>query len=291
VPHLEALAELSLDDVLYLPPVPDGEEAGEDFEALRHRIAAECSSRGTPVLFQLFPGETVRPETERTLVVFDLLPVLLGWRAGEEVEALSSLPPASVAVWPLIPGVSDDPAVWRRGCEELAGVGVKACQPLCLGLKPRQRRRLAEPLDEAAFAALFHHRAPSEQAFAACAAEFGLEPFLPRPLPHPPFLQRENRRLGEELALIGELWYRLGRTGSRGAGFYRAARWMDATTYDVGALAREGNLGVVQPLDAASREVILEVLEQGGSQLLQELKAEYLQHPRPRDTIPAGGNP
>jgi hypothetical protein len=288
--QLRVLAELPLDDVLYLPPVAAGNSAGEDFEALRRRVAEAQGERGTPLLYQLFPGEAVPGEAEGAAVVFDLLPVILGWRMGEPRTALEALPPGSVAVWPLIPGVSDDAEDWRQGCERLAAAGVVACQPLALQMQPKQRRRLAERLDEAVFSALFHHPPPSERAFARCAAEHGLEPFLPRPLPRAPRPVGENRRLGGELALIGELWHRLGHTGSRGAGFYRASRWLDATTYDVAALVREGNLGVVEPLDAASREVIEQVLESGTSQLLQELKQEYLHASPPRDTIPVGGN-
>jgi hypothetical protein len=282
---LEALAEVALDDVVYLAPV------AQDFEALRRRVAAAQGDRGTPVLYQLLPGQVPPSELVGT-AVYDLLPALLDARRGDAgaLDSLASLPVGSTAIWPLIAGISDDPARWREGCEALASAGVAVCQPLVLHLKPRQRRRLAEQLDEDAFSALFHRSAPSERDFAVSAAQAGLCPFLPRPLPRPPFQHPQNRRMAAELALIGELWHRLGHTGSRGAAFYRASRWLDATTYDVAALAREGNLEVIEPLDAASRQAVRECLEESKSRIRRELEAEYLQTPSHRDTIGAGGS-
>ena len=85
-----------------------------------------------------------------------------------------------------------------------------------------------------------------------------------------------TRLLAEELALIGELWFRLGRSESRGQGFYRAARWVDREAHDLTALAREGNLGVVSWLDIESRDLIQEIVANGSASLLAELREEYL---------------
>ena len=62
----------------------------------------------------------------------------------------------------------------------------------------------------------------------------------------------------------------------RGQAFYRASRWVDREPHDVAALAREGNLGVIDWLDPADREVIDELVATGESSLLSELRHQYL---------------
>ncbi|MFY9821245.1 MAG: hypothetical protein WAM82_07675, partial [Thermoanaerobaculia bacterium] len=99
--------------------------------------------------------------------------------------------------------------------------------------------------------------------------------FLSRPLPRPPVLGAGNRRIAGVLALAAELWLRLGRPVDTGQAFYKDARWIDRTAYDLEALAREGNLGVL-PLEAASREIVAECAEGGESERLARLLADYL---------------
>jgi len=141
------------------------------------------------------------------------------------------------------------------------------------------RRRLAErwgkEREEEVFEALFHREPPSERDFARCAHRHGLAPFLARPLPRAPVLRTENLRLGGVLALVAELWLRLGRSEEQGQAFYRAARWIDNTAYDVAGLERDGNLPVL-PLDPQSRAVAAEFLETGDAELLTALLAEYV---------------
>jgi hypothetical protein len=60
-----------------------------------------------------------------------------------------------------------------------------------------------------------------------------------------------------------------------GQSFYRAARWVDKTHYDVEALAREGNLAVL-PFDSLSREIVARLVEDDASDLLDGLLAEYV---------------
>ncbi len=84
-----------------------------------------------------------------------------------------------------------------------------------------------------------------------------------------------NRRIGGVLALAAEIWLRLGRPVETGQALYRDARWADRTTYDLEALAREGNLGVL-PLDPLSREIVAECEEAGESEHLARLLQEYL---------------
>jgi hypothetical protein len=84
-----------------------------------------------------------------------------------------------------------------------------------------------------------------------------------------------NRRIGGILALAAELWLRLGRPIEAGQSLYRSARWVDRTTYDVEALAREGNLAVL-PLDETSREIVAEWVETGAAELLDRLLEDYV---------------
>jgi len=182
-------------------------------------------------------------------------------------------------VWPLIAGLTDGPDLWDAGCVRLAAAGVRCAQAMAPALGPSDRRRLAErwgkEREEEVFAALFHREPPPERDFARHAHGHGLAPFLARPLPRAPVLRTENLRLGGALALIAELWLRLGRPEEQGQAFYRAARWLDRTAYDVPSLGRDGNLGVL-PLDCDSRAVLAELLESGESQLLDRLLAEYV---------------
>ncbi len=264
---LAALAGTPLDDVLYLPPVPPRRAAARD-EVARARLMA-----GTPVLVQLLPGdESTVPSVTGAAFVFDLLPALLDRDFGR----LRRLPAGAAAVFPLLPGVTDDPALWELACRDLAAAGVRCVQALAPTLTPADRRRLAERWgEEEAFEALFHREPPVERDFARLAHRHGLEPFLPRPLPRPPVLGAGNRRIAGVLALAAELWLRLGRPVETGQALYRDARWIDRSPYDLEALAREGNLGVL-PLDATSREIVAEQAETGCSERLDRLLAEYL---------------
>jgi hypothetical protein len=267
VAEFAALAETPLDDVLYLPPVPPRRAAARD-ELARDRLVG-----GTPVLIQLFPGEaTTVPPVAGAAFVFDLLYVLL----ERDLGALRRLPSEAAAVWPLLPGLTDDPALWELGCRDLAAAGARCVQALTPVLTPTDRRRLAEQWGgEEAFDALFHGRSPCERDFARVAHRHGLEPFLPRPLPRPPVQGAGNRRIGGALALAGELWLRLGQPAEAGQALYRDARWIDRAPYDLEALAREGNLGVL-PIAPLSREIVAECAATGESARLAWLLAEYL---------------
>lgn len=263
------LAEAPLDDLLYLPPVTSRRAAARD------KLASSRLVDGTPVLLQLFPGEeSAVPAVSGVAFVFDLLPALL----ARDLDRLDRLPAGSAVVWPLIPGLTDDPMLWEAGCARLATAGVRTAQPMAPVLAPAERRRLAERWgkeQEEVFDALFHREPPPERDFSRLAHRHGLAPFLERPLPRAPVLRIENRRLGGVLSLIAELWLRLGRPAEPGHAFYRAARWVDRTTYDVAALERDGNLAVL-PFEPEGRAVLAELLETGESALLTTLLAEYL---------------
>jgi hypothetical protein len=260
------LADAPLDDVLYLPPVPSLSAAARD-ELARARLVS-----GAPVLIQLFPDEeTSVPPASGAAFVFDLLQALL----ERDLEAMRRLPSGAAAVWPLLPGLTDDPALWDEGCRGLAAAGVRCVQALAPVLEPADRRRLAEQWGgEGAFDALFHGPAPAERDFARVAGKYGLEPFLLRPLPREPAAIASNRWIGGVVALAAELWLRLGRPVEQGQALYRAARWIDRSPYSLEALAREGNLAVL-PLDPLSREIVAECATAGESQRMARLLEEY----------------
>jgi hypothetical protein len=282
----EASGQL-LDDLLYLPPVP------ERLAGWRDDLAERTLALGTPVLVQLLPGDETRlrqppaPGGLGAVLVVDLLAALLpggvlhAGRLPAPLSAATGAVPAgaSAAVWPLLPGITDDPELWERCGERLAAAGLRCLQALVPALGPGDRRRLAQGQPEGAFAALFHgqHRQPpAERDFARAADRHGLAPFLPRPLPRPPLGRSENRRIAGQLALTAELWLRLGRPVEQAQSLFRAARWLDATAYDAGSLSREGNLGVVTALDPSARRAVAEAVAAGEPALLGELMAEYL---------------
>jgi len=255
-----------LDDLLYLPPVPL--ELAPDREALARLHLAH----GTPVLLQVLTGEPAADLPGATLI-WDPLAVLLEGDLGR----LAPIPAAAAVVWPLLPGVTDDPHLWEEGCKRLATAGVSCVQALAPRLDPSDRRRLVDRVGEGSFDALFHGESPSERAFARVAHRHGLSPFLPRPLPRPPLHGIENRRIAGDLALSAELWLRLDRPAGQGQSLYAAARQADRTPYDLTALARESNLGVLGWLDPVGRNLVEEVAAGGESSLLRELLAEYVE--------------
>jgi hypothetical protein len=197
--------------------------------------------------------------------------------SGAFHRAFAFVPAGAAAVWPLVPGLTDGSDLVAAGLHALAAAGVAAVQPVIPRLAPADRRRLAEGAGDEAFDRLFHGGEPDERAFARAAAARGLAFFLPRPLPRPPLAGAANRRIAADLAVAGELWLRLGRAPSQAQAFFRAARWADETGYDLPALAREGNLGVVAAVDAASRALIEEAAASGREpSLVAQLRAAYV---------------
>lgn len=270
--RLPELAGGPFDDVVWLPPVP------EALRDERDRLAERLLAVGTPVLVQALPGERVAPP--EATVVFDLTAALLGATGAlspASAAVLSRLPAGCAALWPLVAGLTDRPALIAAGLDALAAAGLALVQPVVPTLSAADRRRLAEGAGEGAFDRLFHGADPDERAFARAAAARGLAFLVPRPLPRPPLAGAGNRRLGAWLAVAAELWLGLGRPPSQGQAFFRAARWADETGYDLLALAREGNLGVVETVDAASRALIEQAAASGGEPaLVTELMEHYV---------------
>jgi len=236
----------------------------------RDAMAVGLLAAGAPVLVELLPGETTA--AEGAMVVYDLLGALL---AGD-FERLGSLPAGAAAVWPLIGGLSDRTDQWEEGCAALAEAGVSFVQAQAVDLAPALRRQLAESCGEEVFDALFHGEKPSEREFARLAHRFGLRPFLNRPPSGAKPRYRRNRRLAAALSMAGELWLRLGRSDTVGNALFRAARGAERTSHDLAAVAREGNLDVLDWLESTCVTVVEDVVALGRSSLVDELFDEYL---------------
>lgn len=265
-----------IDDLFYLPPV------ARALREERDRQVAEVVAAGTPLLLQLSLDEPppalppvpplVNGGTSVT-VVYDLLGVLL---AGE-VERLAELPRGAVAVWPLVPGLTDTPEIREEGCELLVAAGVACIQPLALEVAPPARRVLVEGRDERAFDAVFHGESASERSFAVAADRHGLAVFFSRPATGFSARTRHNRSIAARLALAGELWHRLERSVAPGQALFRAARGAENTHHDLVALVREENLRVMDWLDAWSLEQVVALVQTGRLPILDELVAAYLE--------------
>ncbi|MEM9294101.1 MAG: hypothetical protein AAGD01_20660 [Acidobacteriota bacterium] len=259
-----------LDDVLYLPPVSKGNEA------LRDDAVAAHAEAGTPLLVQLAPGQELSSELASSPGVVVLYDPSDGLLRGNEAALLGS-PRNAWVLMPLVSGMTSDGQLWRRALANFRDTGAGHVQGMALFLSAQHRRVLADYADDSGFHGLFHRQPPSEREFAQVAHRRGFAPFRSRPLPRnaSPRL-RSNRRLAGELAQVAELSLRLSRSGGgRGPALFRAARWIDASQHDVAALAREGHLELVEAMDEASRALLKEAVESGGTGLLERLVREY----------------
>lgn len=270
LPTLPEGRELELGDRLYLPPVQTAAAAWRD------GVAARFAEAGTPVLVQLLPGQP-RPALEpsvRIHFLHDPLPALARTGGSRASGVIPEVPGAAV-LWPLLGGLTEDPRLWRHACGAMADAGVKVVQPQALDLPPGQRRRLAQRCPERLFHAVFHRPPPPELEFDGIAQGFGLEPFLPRPAAGSGGREESNRRLSGLLGRAGEMWLRLGRAAPRGDELFRAGRWIESTSHDVAALAREGNLALVPQIEGAARRVLEEWAEAERSAFVEELEESY----------------
>lgn len=287
-PSLPELEGEPFDDLLYLPPVDPG------LRGPRDAMVEELAGTGATLLVQLVPGESCGPADSTppdstplggtppdstppdgsggVHTVYDLTgPLIQG-----KLDHLTTLPAGSTAIWPLIAGVTTPDAVVDEGLDHLKQSGVGVVLPLAVEIAPRLRRSLAEGRDDAVFDALFHSPTPEDSPFVRAAASRGLGVLPERPATGETPRQRGNRRLAAALALAGDLWLRLDRGMAEGQAILRSARGAETTPYDLQALAREGNLEVLDWLDGPSRRIIEEVTDGGSSTLLEELRGAYL---------------
>ena len=259
----------AIDDLVYLPPVA-GERRDE-----RDELARALAARDLTFLAQLEPGEDPLPGA---VTVYDPLSLLL---AGE-ARPLADLPEGATVVWGLIAGITDGADLCHRGLGRLADAGVARVVPMAPHLEPREKRQLAGS-DEAVFTRLFHGVAASERAFARRAAAAGLATRFDRPTPAVGTPRPGNRLVAARLAQIADLWLKLERPEADAQELFRAARWIEAAEHDLGALEREGNLGVLGWLSDKARRQVEAALTAGTPPLLLELEEEY------RSAVEGGG--
>ena len=256
-------------EVVYLPPVPRARRAE------RERWIVDYERAGGAALAEVEADEAAEPAATAVRVL-DLLPLLLG---GAEPASVAAIPRNVAAVMPLISGLSGGRAAWEPWLAALGAAGRRAVAGVAVDLTPADRRRVSEHAGEARWEAVFHGDAPSEREFAARVHAAGLDPFVARPdIEVAPRLRR-NRLLATALAEAGDLTLRLGRGEGDAQSLFAAARHAEASPLDLVALAREGNLGVVNWLSPTAREVAGEIAEHGRSVRLEALRAALLVPP------------
>ncbi len=295
-------------DTVWLPPVREADEAmrfgWQGWAAKAREVVGAL-----PLVTEILPTKRGTgdapvgvvpwriPETDEAVVVVDPLAALLthGGRlppasfqeaSFQKAEGASS---GSHWMWPLIPGLSDDPQEFAATCRQAAQANVSTLHVMALDLAPEDRRRLWGALPEALregktaerrWSALFHGEQVDERWAARCVQAAGMRFQLPRPTDVEADLLTAERRarlwvrqLTEELCLVGDLWLRCGRSEATGWSLLAAARTVAATRYDPSVLAREGNLALL--LDGLAAEIIEERLRGDVSSLRSELEAEY----------------
>jgi hypothetical protein len=264
-PFREQLPELDLlgvDDLLYVPPVR------KDLRQERDRWVAEAVETGAPVLVQVLPGEACEVVGVRTIV--DLLPALLDGDPGR----LASLGEGGVALWAIVPGLTDGPELQEEVCALLEERGLVGLQVLVPEIPSVLRRRLGESSPEV-FDALFHASPLTERGLVRIAHRHGLAPFMARrPVGHPRIVR--NREIAAVLAQVAELTIRLGDPMAEAQVFLRAARGAEASQRDLVALVREGNLQLLEWVDSRTVEIVEELARDGTHSRLDDLMARYL---------------
>lgn len=260
-------------DLVGLPPVPAA------LAAERAALAAALAAAGMSVLAQDVVGAEIRPAGV-AVGVLDLTAALLAPATGlDRIRAAAPARAGAALTWvalPLLAGVTPTGAAldpWLDAIVELRPDALLLPAP---ELGPADRRRLAEAAGEERYEAIFHGPPVDARAVARAAARRGLPLVAGRPpLPAAAPRAARNRQLAAALAEAGDLWLRLGRSEPEGEALLAAARHLDATALDLAALAREGNLGVVDWLSASARRLIEESLGPAPAATLDALRTAW----------------
>lgn len=259
---------------VYLPPV------AERLERAAARVALRLRRERLPVVRHRFAG--VAPDAADDLEPTWLDPLEAWWAsipADSWSAGVSSVGEGSALAgiaWPLVAGWSPTGQALDAWLAALASLRPLCVVGIAVAVEPADRRRLVEQLGEERFDALFHGRPMGEREFARAAARRGLNPLPPWPREElgSPRVARQIE-LAACLREVAELGARLGASEAESAAYFAAARHLEATTLDLAALAREGNLGVVDWLPAAVRRDVEQWLERGSSERLDELRARW----------------
>lgn len=232
------------DDVLYLPP------GGNERE--RSTLADWCAEREAPFYVQQIIGQVAEMPPGGTVLV-DPLAVLIEGRVAE----LETASHGATTVWPVLPGLTDHPELLSAGLEHLRTAGVACVVPVGLELTPTAGRALTERFGEKVFDAVFHSGEVDVRPVVRACHASGM-PFLP-PRPPLPGVDGFGRQVASELALIGEMWAASGESPAEAQEYFRAAAWIEETHFDLRALERDDNLGIVPSLSAGAVRVIREL--------------------------------
>lgn len=258
---LHSLSEETPEGRFYIPAV------NPELRSHRNQTEEELNDRGVMTLCQRAPDERQSPFP----TVVDLSALVLDPRASKP-----SALPGSWALWPLVPGVRNQPEEWTEWACRLAELGVEILQPIALDPPPKIRRALVDAWGEDYFEPIFHGEPHSERAFSAVVASWGLRPFAPRP--------SQAKRAGdgalvEALLLAAEYAHRLDDGATRVQGFLRAARWTEESKYEVSALVRDHQIRAIPWVEEESRTLMEEWVQAGESEILKELEGRYLKRP------------
>ena len=253
------------DEVLYLPPVP------ADAGALRRERLIGWMQAGARTVLHVVAGgaepNSVQPSP--TLTVWDPTALLI---VGD-VEQLSTPPAGSWVLWPVIPGVSDDPRRFEGFARRAADAGVEGVLPMTPQLSPRSRRVIVDHHGGGIFESLHHRTSVEPSEIARVAWEFGL-PFQP-PRPGRSGESEVHVRACSELGHLGDLYIRLGQD-ERGQRVLRAQRWLEDSPWDLEVILRDGHLKLVPELADEAAVVVEEVLDTGTSVRLGRVREMYL---------------
>lgn len=270
-----------LDDVLYVPPVVRARMRGWG------NVVTRPPRLDSPLMIHSFPPATAvdaaepPPDLFGARMFYDLLPGLLRLERKDFLASLGRLDRGSTAVWPLIPGVTDDPRLWEEACRRLAATGVAALVAVVPQLSPADRRVLVERFGDHLLEPLFHGEPPPTAPLAQVARRHGLQPFPPRGggRTTDPFHSWDrpsgNRALATELGLAAELSDRLGRPERQVQELWRAFREVDRSPFDLEAMSRDGNLDLFDWLHGDALEIVEQSLTQPPPPLVEALLEEY----------------
>jgi hypothetical protein len=246
-------------DATYLPPTEP------EHATARDELAARIAAAGGHALVHLRAGESVVPLGATAVV--DLIEPLARGFAPAGVE----LPRGAWVLFPLVAGLATNEIERSGWLARLALADAASVVGVQVALAPSDRRVLADLAGEERWQAIFHGEPPGEQEFARAVAASGLAPLPPLPAVEAPPRAARNRALAALLAEAGELTLRLGKAEAAGGALIAAARRANASQHDLAALAREGNLGVLDWLDESARELIAQAAASGFVEPPQDL--------------------
>ncbi|HVS65616.1 MAG TPA: hypothetical protein VMT85_19165 [Thermoanaerobaculia bacterium] len=264
-PRVEDVA--ALDDLVYLPPPGRGDSG------LRDELAAAAIEYGLRPVVQVGLEDPLPSLQGSFTLLIDSLPALLAAApAGSGGEG---------AVWllPAIPGLTAGESAQERVCARLVELSASAVHVYEPRLGGSELRRLAELFGGDGFEHLFHGEPVDGTPLMRSARRAGLEVLRPRPAAGVAGRAAENRVLSGLLSQAADLWLRAGRPPSAGQVLFRAAREVDRTAFDLRALAREGNLRVLEWLAEPAGALVDGWLATGAAPLLDDLAAEVLGAP------------